>query len=66
MASYSAKRHAKKATGHYAHRPMKGTHQPNEDAFQKALAAAPDERSRHEVRRIREVIAAASKKKLSI
>ena len=56
---------AKKATSHYAHSQMKGAHR-DDEAYQKAMGAAPDERSRQEVRRMREVIAAASKKKLTI
>lgn len=56
---------AKKATSHYAHSQMKGAHR-DDEAYQKALAAAPDERSRQQVRRMSEVVAAASKKKLAV
>ena len=66
MAGYRAKQHAKRAVGHYANRPVKGGHALDDEAFRKAMAAAPDERSRQEVRRMREVIAAASKKKLAV
>ena len=46
-------------------RPMKPVHK-DDEAFRKALAAAPDERARQQVLRMREVIAAGSKKKLAV
>ena len=48
-----------------APRPMKPIHR-DEEGYHKALAAAPNERARQQVHRMREVIAAGSKKKLSI
>ena len=60
-----AKKYAKQQTSHYAGKATKGR-PVDDEAFKRAMAAAPDERSRQEVRRMREVIAAASKRKLAV
>lgn len=62
-------KHAKAATGHYHNRSSSHYLQHDRqgsEAYQKAMAAAPDVRSMQEVHRMRGVIAAASKKKLVV